>query len=229
MVEGLQDIQETPGGHGWQLSGSGIGQTHHRWVLLGLVLTNMKEVKIGSSLGCHDHAQVEFMISTHMGLAKNVESGPWLSGKQTSGCLRNYWMRLSLGTKEQNRAGSTLSMPFWKYKSSPSLRIRNQADKTGKQHGWARTYCSGWGGKKRKSISSGSGEEWPGKNIELLFGCAGVESGKPRHRWNWAWWGMWKTVRRNCLDALGKTGKGECTPCDKWRSRTCLLRYVEGT
>lgn len=45
-------------------------------VLLGLVLTNMKEVKIGSSLGCHDHAQVEFMISTHMGLAKNVESGP---------------------------------------------------------------------------------------------------------------------------------------------------------
>jgi len=43
-------------------------------VLLDLVLTDMeeiiKEVKIGDSLGCSDHALVEFMISRNVGLAK---------------------------------------------------------------------------------------------------------------------------------------------------------------
>ena len=47
--------------------------------LLDLVLTNTKEiiieVKIGGSMGCSDHALLEFVIWRNAGLAKKVESG----------------------------------------------------------------------------------------------------------------------------------------------------------
>ena len=43
--------------------------------LLDLLLTNAEEiikgVKVGGSLGCSDHAQVKFVISSHVGLAKS--------------------------------------------------------------------------------------------------------------------------------------------------------------
>lgn len=49
-------------------------------VLLGLVIANMdvtvKGVKIRGSLGCSEHALIEFMILRSVGLAKRVESGP---------------------------------------------------------------------------------------------------------------------------------------------------------
>ena len=75
-------------------------------VLLDLVLTSaeeiIKDIKIGGSLGCSDHALVEFMPWRNVSLAK--------SGVRTLNfrranfsCLRNCWTRspgnLSLETK----------------------------------------------------------------------------------------------------------------------------------
>jgi len=37
---------------------------------------HVKGVKTGSTLGCSDHALVEFGISRNMGLAKKAKSGP---------------------------------------------------------------------------------------------------------------------------------------------------------
>ena len=61
--------------------------------LLDLVLTNeeksIRDVKIGGSLGCSDHALVEYVILKNAGLAKKAELGPCALGEQTSGCSRN--------------------------------------------------------------------------------------------------------------------------------------------
>ena len=70
------------------------------------VIYNIREVKTGGSLGCSDHALVEFVILKN-GLAK-AESGLCASGEQTSVRSRNCWMgspgKLSLRAWVQNRA-----------------------------------------------------------------------------------------------------------------------------
>jgi len=71
----------------WKLiPGPGIGQT-----ILVLTIADkiIEEVKIGGSLGCSDHALVEYVISRKMSLESEVELGPWTSGEQNSSCLRN--------------------------------------------------------------------------------------------------------------------------------------------
>ena len=52
------------------------------------VIYNIREVKTGGSLGCSDHALVEFVILKNGGLAKS-RARACASGKQTSSCLRN--------------------------------------------------------------------------------------------------------------------------------------------
>ena len=63
-----------------------------REALLDLVLTgaeeSIREVKIGGSLDCTDHALVEFVILKNAGLAKS-RARTCALGKQTSGCSRN--------------------------------------------------------------------------------------------------------------------------------------------
>jgi len=130
---------------------------------------------------------------------QGVESGPWTSGDQTSGCSRNCWMRspgkLCLQTKEQNGKGSTLRTSFWGWKISPFSRIRNRADKAANQH----DYWSGWGKIKKKYKQWKQGwVVW--KNIGMLPRWAGMGLEQPRSRWNWTWQGMQKT--RVCLDTL---------------------------
>ena len=83
------------------------------------MLTNeekrIRDVKIGGSLGCSDHALVEFVILKNAGLAKS---------RARTLCFRRANFRLlkelvsgitwklSLRAWVQNRAGSSLRTPF---------------------------------------------------------------------------------------------------------------------
>ena len=80
---------------------------------------------VDGALGC---ARIEFVISRNKGLAKGSQDPEFLES------LRNYWMRspgkLSLGTREWNRAGSSSSLRA----QEPSIPcIRNQAEEAGNQ------------------------------------------------------------------------------------------------
>lgn len=97
-----------------------------RWeVLLDMVLTIteelIKELKIGGTLGCSDHALVDFVILRRWARQK-VKSWSWTSGEQASGCLRDYWAtspgKLSLETKEWSKYSNSLRIPFWEHRSS---------------------------------------------------------------------------------------------------------------
>lgn len=127
---------------------------------LGRLLLSSGNVRVWRCIGTNmvnihrnSRAEAETQMEGGIWAWLRVESGYWTSGEQTWGCLRNCWMRfpgkLSLGTKEHNRADSTLKIPFWEHKSTLSCRIRKQVDEMGNQHGWARTWWQS-GGKKRK-------------------------------------------------------------------------------
>jgi len=60
--------------------------------------------------------------------------------------------------------------------------------------------------KKRKRISSGSGDEWLGKNIRMMLRCVRLGSGKPRCRWNW----LGKKIRMLSRCARMGSGKPRC-------------------
>ena len=47
-----------------------------------------------------------------------------------------------------------------------------------------------------KEGSSGSGDMWPGRNRGMLFGCAEMASGRPRHGQNKVQQGMWGKKKR---------------------------------
>lgn len=157
---------------------------------MDLVLTNAEIIKHG------------WLSSWSWGMWawQRVKSGPW-----TSGCLRNCWMRppgkLSLETKEWSKAGYSLRIPYWESKSSPSPRIRKQAEKAGNQRGLARTCWSNWG-KRMGYISNGNKDMAPRKNTGMLSRLAEVGLEKPRCRWNSTWWGILKTTRRGSVGTL---------------------------
>ena len=159
------------------------------------------------------------------------DSGVWTSGEQTSGCLRNYWMgypgKLSLEIKEQNRSGSSLSIPFWEQKTSPSSNIRNQAEEIENCQGWARTSWTNWG-KRAKSIGSGSRDGWPGKNIRTSSWYAEMGTEKPWRRCNQTWLGMWKITRDSTGTMIKRERPRRVYTCDKWEGRTGFNRHGEG-
>ena len=85
--------------------------------LLDLLLTNAEEiikgVKVGGSLGCSDHARVEFVISRDVGLAKNairtLNFGR-ANFKLFSGLLAKiHWD--AVFKNKRRRAGYSLRMP----------------------------------------------------------------------------------------------------------------------
>jgi len=59
--------------------------------------------------------------------------------------------------------------------------------------------------------SQGMWKQWwvAWENIGMLSGCARMESGKLRRKWNWIWSGMWKTTRRDANDKI--EGSAFCT------------------
>ena len=119
--------------------------------MLDLVLTvrgvqeeSIREVKIGGSLDCSDHALVEFVILKNAGLAKS---------RARTLCFRraNFQLlkellsgtpgKLSLRVWIQNRAGSTLRTLFCQHNGSPSPSRRSRAGEAGDCRGCTRT-CS---------------------------------------------------------------------------------------
>jgi len=110
--------------------------------LLDLLLTNtdelISEVRTDGSLGCSDCALVELMILWHMGQMKckartlNFRRANFQLFKELVDGTR--W-ETALGVKEQNRAGSFLRTFCLDDKSSRFLCIREQARRTGDQHG----------------------------------------------------------------------------------------------
>jgi len=127
--------------------------------------------------------------------------------------------KLSLGTQGLNSGGSLLRMHFWKQKSSPFPYIRNPTEEAGNQHGWARTCWSNWG-KRRMCTGSWDKYIWCGKNAGVPSRHAEMGSGKPKHRWNWTWWGMWKITRDSTGTSVRKDRKRRVCPSDKWEGRT---------
>ena len=141
-----------------------------------------------------------------------------------------FSVELSLGTQEQNRTGSTLRMPFWEHKCSPSPRIRYQADEVGNQHAWARTWWSGWGEKKEKY------KQWKLVWVALeeyrdaVRMCrVGARKAKAQMELN-----LVKDVKNNkkgffrYIGWAEETGEGEYIPSDKWEGRVGILRHGEG-
>jgi len=96
------------------------------------------DIKIRSSLGCSDHALVEFTLLRDMGKASsivrtlNFRKANFQLFKQL--VRRTPWERSS-GTGGQNRAGRSLRMLSIEHRNSQSPGVRNQARKGRNQHG----------------------------------------------------------------------------------------------
>lgn len=117
--------------------------------------------------------------------------------------LRNCWTRSprkkSLETKLWIKAGYSLRMRFWEQKLSISQN--KKADRESSKSAWlGKDLLSNWG-TKRESTGRGSKDMSPGKNTGKLSEHIEMELGQPRHGWNWAWWAMLKTTRRNSTGA----------------------------
>jgi len=141
----------------------------------------VKEVKIGGN-----HALVKFMI-WWMWAWQREESGPWNSGEWYSGWLTNCWMRspweIVLRDQGTEHSWQHFKDAFQRVQELSVPRVRNQAEEAGNRHCRARIYWLNWG-KRRKSISSGSRDVWPGMNMDLQYGCAEIWPGKSQCRWN---------------------------------------------
>ncbi|KAK4830418.1 hypothetical protein QYF61_011042 [Mycteria americana] len=105
-------------------------------VILDLLVTNASEligdVKIGGSLGCSDHALVEFTVLRDMGQEKNKVST--LNFRKAKFQLFKELEigppgKLPSGTREQNRAGRPLRTLSIKCKSSQPPGVRNEERK----------------------------------------------------------------------------------------------------
>ena len=93
-------------------------------VLLDLLLTNaeeiIKDVNVGGSLGCSDHALVKFVILRNVGLAKRVVR-TLNFGKANFICWPRSPGTLSLETKMLRKADYVSRMPISEHKRSPSF------------------------------------------------------------------------------------------------------------
>jgi len=108
---------------------------------LDLMLTNASElisgIKTGGSLGCSDHALVEFTVLRDMGKARSiVRTVNFRKAKlQLLKELVGLTGKLSSGTGGQSRTGRSLRMLSIERRSSQSSGIRSQARKGKDRHG----------------------------------------------------------------------------------------------
>lgn len=143
--------------------------------------------------------------------------GIWACQRSKSGTLsfwranyklfKTYWIRcpgtLTIRTKTLNRGSNLLRIFSLEHKNAPSPWVRKQARRAENQDGWARTSWSNWG-TRRNYIGSVYRDMCPRRSTGKLSRCAGMRSGKPRHRWHWAWQGMKRITRRDFVGALGR-------------------------
>jgi len=105
------------------------------------MLTNASEliggVKTGGSLGCSDHALVEFTVLRDMGKVRsivrtlNLRKASFQLFKELVGPTGKQ----SSGTEWQNKAGRSLRMLSIEHRSSQSPGVRSQARKGRDGHG----------------------------------------------------------------------------------------------
>jgi len=84
------------------------------------------------------------------------------------------------------------------HKNSPSPGAGGYERKARDWYVWARTCWSNWRA-RRKCAGGGSRDRYPGNSIGMLLGDVGMESRRPRPKWNWSWQGVQRRTRKDSI------------------------------
>lgn len=68
---------------------------------------------------------------------------------------------------------------------------------------------------------------WPGNNTGMTSVHANMVSGKPRRRWNWTWWCIWKITWNDTTGTLVRRDQRRVYPSDKQEGRTGFNQHGE--
>ena len=153
------------------------------------MLTNaeesIREVKIGGSLGCSDHALVEFVVLKNAGLARSRPRT--LCFKSTNFWLLKELLRVIPWETTLKGMGTAQSCQLFKDTLLRAQQLSIPLQKLssgGRQPSWLCKDLQLKLREKRKMYRSGSRVVYPGRNTGLLSICVEIGLGKPRCRWS---------------------------------------------